>query len=304
MKTLTVGIPCYNEQLTVADVVAEYRATFPQARILVIDNASTDATAAVARKAGADVISETRKGKGFAVQRLFSECDSDLLLMVDGDHTYPAAESAKLVAAQERDGADTVVGTRTSDDPNAFKAAHSWANDMLARIIGRLFGGACGDLFSGMRLFTRAFYRNVPMLSSGFEVETEIALHTLDKGFTQTNVDITFRARPEGSHSKLNTFRDGTRVLRTILFVFKDFKPLLFFGLCAMVFFACSLLAGIFPVLDYVHFHYIYKVPLAILATGLAMLGALCFTCGLILDTIVRLRREEFFLRMRNWPRT
>lgn len=300
-KSLTIGIPCYNEALTVGKVVTDFRAVFPTARILVIDNASTDDTVAIARAHGAQVVSEPRKGKGYAVQRLFSLTESDYLIMVDGDDTYPAEEAPKLIETIEREGGDTVVGRRVSDQQAAFKAAHTWANLALCRIIEFLFAARCGDLFSGYRLFTRAFYRNIPMLAKGFEVETELAIQTIDKCFVQRNVDIRFRSRPEGSFSKLNTFSDGFRVIRVIITVLKDFKPMLFFSQIALAFFLCSVVAGAFPIADYLRIRYVIHVPLAILATGLDLLAALALVCGFILDTIVRYDREQFFLRMRDF---
>lgn len=300
-KSLTIGVPCHNESLTIGKVVDDFRRMFPQARVLIIDNASTDDTAAIARERGAEVISEPRKGKGYAVQRLFCECDSDHLIMVDGDDTYPAEEAARLLHALETQGGDTIVGRRVSSEQAAFKTAHTWANNALAKLIETIFQAPCGDLFSGYRLFTRAFYRNIPMLATGFEVETELATQTLDKGFVQRDVDIAFRSRPEGSFSKLNTFADGFRVLRVIVAVVKDFKPLLFFSVIAALFFLASIAVGIFPILDYVRCRYVYHVPLAILATGLDLLAALSLVCGLVLDTIVRYDREQFFLRMRDF---
>ena len=306
-KSLTIGIPCYNESITIGKVITDFRAVFPEARILVLDNASTDNTSEIARAHGAEVVSEPRKGKGYAVQRLFSLTESDYLIMVDGDDTYPAEEALKLIAAVEREGGDTIVGRRTSNEQAAFKTAHTWANLALCWIIETIFSARCGDLFSGYRLFTRAFYRNVPMLAKGFEVETELAVQTIDKGFVQRDVDISFRSRPEGSFSKLNTFSDGFRVLRVIINVVKDFRPMLFFSQIALIFFICSMVAGAFPIMDYVRIRYVIHVPLAILATGLDMLAALALVCGFILDTIVRYDREQFFLRMRDFkdaPRT
>jgi glycosyltransferase involved in cell wall biosynthesis len=299
-RSLTIGIPCFNEAQTIGKVVDDFHAEFPDARILIIDNASSDDTAAVARVHGAEVVYEPRRGKGCAVQRLFREADSDYLIMVDGDDTYPAEEARKLIATMEAEPCDTVVGRRVSEDQAAFKAAHSWANDMLARLIETVLGASCGDLFSGYRLFTRGYYRNIPFLATGFEIETELAMQTIDKGFVQRNVDIDFRSRPAGSFSKLNTLQDGFRVLRVIVSVIKDFKPLLFFSSVAALMFLGSIIAGGFPIVDYLRFRYVYHVPLAILATGLDLLAALSVVCGLVLDTIVRYDREQFFLRMRN----
>lgn len=300
VRSLTIGIPCYNEALTIGKVVCDFQTVFPHARILVIDNASTDRTGEIARRQGADVVRELRKGKGNAVRRLFRETDTDCLIMVDGDDTYPAEEALKLLAELENEGGDTVVGRRISDDKAAFKTAHTWANDALAKIIEMIFRAPTGDLFSGYRLFTRTFYRNVPLIATGFEVETELALQTIDKGFVQRDVGVHFRSRPAGSFSKLSTFRDGFRVLVVIFSVMKDFRPLLFFSLFAALFFLASAAAGIFPILDYLRYGYVYRVPLAILATGLGVFGALSLVCGFVLDTLVRYAREQFAIRLRD----
>ena len=303
MTDLTIGIPCYNEALTIGKVVADFRTVFPGARLLVIDNASTDATAQVARQHGADVVTEMLKGKGNAVQRLFHETDSEYLLMVDGDDTYPASEAHKLVALLEATGCDTVVGCRVSPDGTAFKSTHQWANQLLGRFIEWVFAFSCGDLFSGYRLFTRRFYRNVPLIATGFEVEAELVMQTIDKRFVQRNVDVAYRSRPADSFSKLQTLPDGTRVIWTLLTIIKDCKPLPFFSLLAGVFLLLCLLVGWFPIRDYAVYRYVYHVPLAILAVGLALLSALSFCCGMLLDTVVRHRKEEFFLRMRHYGR-
>jgi glycosyltransferase involved in cell wall biosynthesis len=300
-KTLTVGIPCYNESATVGKVVSDFHFLFPDARILVIDNASTDDTALVAQQHGAEVVAENRKGKGHAVQRLFREVDSDYLIMVDGDDTYPAEEAAKLIAAIESKGGDTIVGVRKSAEKGAFKATHTWANHLLAIVIESIFRTSVGDLFSGFRLFTKTYYRNIPILSTGFEIETELALQTIDKGFEQRNVEINFRSRPEGSFSKLDTVQDGFRVFWTLVAIVKHYKPMLFFSTASIVLFLASLCAGFFPIMDFLEFHYVYRVPLSILATGLMVLSALSLTCGMILDTIVRLSRERFFVQMRHF---
>ena len=298
-SSLTVGIPCLNEAATVGKVVDDFRRCFPDARILVIDNGSSDDTAAIARERGADVVREGKRGKGYAVQRLFREVDTDLLLMVDGDDTYPAEEGRKLIEAMVDLGADTVIGRRVSTDQKAFKTSHTWANNTLASLIGAIFRTPVGDLFSGYRLFNCAFYCNVPLLATGFDIETEIAIQTIAKGFVQGEVEIAYRARPEGSHSKLSTLKDGFRVIQTMVKVSKDFKPFLFFSSFAGLFLVASIASGIFPIIDYIRDQYVYRVPLAILATGFAVLSALSFSCALILDTLVRFENEQFLLRMR-----
>ena len=299
MIDLTIGIPCYNEAATIGKVVADFSAVFPGARILIIDNASSDGTARIAQTAGADVVIEPRQGKGYAVQRLFQEANSPYLLMADGDDTYPAEEGYKLVAAMREQPADTVVGCRVSPHGVAFKSAHQWANALLSRLIHVLFGFSCGDLFSGYRLFTRRFYRNVPLIASGFEVEAELVMQTIDKRFIQRNVEVQYRSPAPASDSKLKTLPDGTRVVWTLLMIVKDCKPLPFFCLLTLAFLAFCLLAGNFPIHDYVAFRYVYHVPLAILAVGFGVFASSSLCCGLLLDTIVRQRKEEFLLRMR-----
>jgi glycosyltransferase involved in cell wall biosynthesis len=299
MSELTIGIPCYNEAATIGKVVADFAAAFPGARILVIDNASTDGTGCLATAGGAEVVVESRQGKGYAVQRLFQETASAYLLMVDGDDTYPAEEGHKLLAAMRHQTADTVVGCRRSPQGAAFKSAHRWANALLSQLIRLLFGFSCGDLFSGYRLFSRRFYGNVPLIAKGFEVEAELVMQTIDKQFIQQNVDIQYRSRPPASHSKLKTLPDGTRVIWTLLLIVKDCKPLPFFSLLSLVFLVLCLVAGYFPIRDYLAFRYVFKVPLAILAMGFGVLASLSLCCGLLLDTIVRQRKEEFLLRMR-----
>ena len=299
-RSLTIGIPCYNEAITIGKVVTDFRCTFPEARVLVIDNASTDNTAQIAIQNGAEVIKEPRKGKGYAVQRLFRESKSDLLIMVDGDDTYPAEEAHKLIEVADKEGSDTVVGRRVSSDQSAFKTTHTWGNNVLTQFIQSVFKQDVGDIFSGYRLFTKRFYRNVPLLSAGFEVETELSLQTIDKGFVKHDVVIDFRSRPAGSFSKLSTLKDGFRVLRVILTVIRDYKPMLFFSSISTALFAFAVVAGLFPVLDFIRFRWVFHVPLAILATGLIMLAALSFTCGVVLDTIARLNREQFSVRLRD----
>ena len=300
-KSLAIGIPCYNEAATIGKVVDDFRGCFADATILVIDNASTDGTAEIARKHGAEVISEPRKGKGNAVQRLFREAHTDYLIMVDGDDTYPAEEARKLIETIERVGGDTIVGCRASEDQTAFKPLHTWANQLIARFIEAIFHAKVGDLFSGYRLFTKTFYKCIPVLATGFEVEAEIALQTIDKGFIQQNVEVNFRSRPEGSFSKLDTLHDGLRVLRVVLAVIKDFKPFLFFSTLAALLLILSFCAGAFPMWDYYAYRYVFHVPLSVLATGLTLLSALSFSCGLLLDTIVRHSREQFLIQIRNF---
>jgi glycosyltransferase involved in cell wall biosynthesis len=299
--SITVGIPCHNEAGTVGKVVADFKRILPEARILVIDNASTDDTFRLAKQSGADVVKEYRLGKGHAVQRLFSECISDYLIMVDGDDTYCADDALELLKTVREKGGDAVVGTRISKHKEAFKPLHTVGNRLMAFLIELVFAVPVADLFSGYRLFSRCFYRNVPVLSSGFEVESELTLHALDKGFLQHHVEIDYRPRPDGSLSKLNTVKDGARVVMVVVALIKNFKPVFFFGCIGAMLVVMSLLSGMFPVMDYIRYRYVFHVPLAILATGLMLLFALSLGCGIVLDTIARHNREQFCARMRDF---
>ncbi len=303
MIDLTIGIPCYNEALTIGKVVGDFGAAFPEARLLVIDNASTDGTARIAREHGAEVITEPRKGKGNAVQRLFQETSSDYLLMVDGDDTYPATEAHKLITTLREEGATRCAAAGCRPTARRSKARTSGPIICFPDLSRWCSGFRAGTCFPVTGSFTRRFYRHVPLIATGFEVEAELVMQTIDKRFVQRNVDVLYRSRPADSFSKLQTLPDGTRVIWTLLTIIKDCKPLPFFSLLSLALLVACLLAGWFPIHDYLRHRYVYHVPLAILATGLSLLSALSLSCGLLLDTIVRHRKEEFFLRMRGQER-
>lgn len=292
---IAVLIPCYNEELTVASVVADFKKHLPTAKIYVFDNRSTDSTSAKARDAGAEVVPSPKKGKGFVVQQMFGSVDADWFIMVDGDATYPASHAQMLLSEAIANGVDMMVGRRVTPKEElgkAYRPMHQFGNQMVCGLIGTAFGSSIQDVFSGYRIFNRSFAKTVPLRAGGFEIEVEMTLQALSKGYRVEERDVPYGSRPEGSKSKLNTYRDGLIVLWTFASICRSYRPGLFFGLFAMFFALASLAAGVGPIIDYMHFQYVYKVPLAILATGLALLSALSAAIGLILQTQLRYHNE------------
>jgi glycosyltransferase involved in cell wall biosynthesis len=297
---VAVIVPCYNEVLTVAKVVADFTQALPGAQVLVYDNNSTDKTAIAARDAGALVRRAPRQGKGNVVRQMFDEVDAQIYVMVDGDDTYPAAAAAGLITELRKTGADMVVGVRmVSFAAGSFRRFHRLGNHLVAGLISRLFSAKVTDVLSGYRVFSRAFVKTVPLMSRGFEIETEMTLQALAKRFVISEMPIAYGCRPEGSQSKLNTWSDGFLVLKSIVMIFKDYKPLLFFSSLSGLLLLVTLAAGLAPILDYVRARYVFHVPLAILATGTGILSALSLTIGLILHTITRYHNENFELLRR-----
>lgn len=292
---IAVLIPCYNEELTVALVVADFKKHLPTAKIYVFDNRSTDSTSAKAREAGAEVVQSPKKGKGFVVQQMFGSVDADWFIMVDGDATYPASHAQMLLSEAIANGVDMMVGRRVTPKEElgkAYRPMHQFGNQMVCGLIGTAFGSPIQDVFSGYRIFNRSFAKTVPLRAGGFEIEVEMTLQALSKGYRVEERDVPYGSRPEGSKSKLNTYRDGLIVLWTFASICRSYRPGLFFGLFAMFFALASLAAGVGPIIDYMQFQYVYKVPLAILATGLALLSALSAAIGLILQTQLRYHNE------------
>ena len=293
-------VPCYNEEVTVDKVVADFKRALPRARVLVFDNNSTDRTAQVAREAGAMVFHASRQGKGNVVKQMFDQVDADVYVMVDGDDTYPASAAPQLIEAYKRGGADMVVGARlASFEAGSFRRFHKFGNYLVARLISRLFSTHVTDILSGYRVFSKAFVKTIPLMSKGFEIETEMTLQALAKNFVITEVPITYGIRPEGSYSKLDTFSDGYLVLKLIFLIFKDFKPLVFFASLSALLCIITIAAGLFPIMDYIEHRYVYHVPLAVLATGTGILAALSCCIGVILDTIAKYHNENFELLRR-----
>lgn len=292
---IAVLVPCYNEEVTVGKVVADFRKALPQATIYVYDNNSTDLTARIAREAGATVVPSPRQGKGFVVRQMFDEIDADLYVLVDGDDTYPAEEAGRLIETLRQQGADMVVGSRLSEfDAESFRKFHQVGNHMLTGFVSLLFRTRVVDMLSGYRVFTRRFVKSIPLESRGFEIETELTLQSVAKRFHIVESPIYYRQRPEGSYSKLNTFSDGLLVFKSIFIIFRYFKPLLFFGIIAGVLSLLSLWAGLQPIMDFINEGLVHTLPRAVLASGLGVLAMLSLAVGVILDTVLRLHNENF----------
>lgn len=285
-------VPCRNEEATVAAVVAGFRASLPAARCHVFDNRSSDATAAVARAAGAEVHPVALRGKGNVVRRAFADIEADVYVMVDGDATYDAAAAPRLVRRLLDDGLDMVVGARVDQDRAAYRAGHRFGNRLLTGCVGLLFGDTFQDMLSGYRVFSRRYAKSFPAHAAGFEIETELAVHALQLRMPVAEMPTAYGARPEGSTSKLNTYRDGARILGTIARLFKSERPLLFFSIAAAAALLLSLLLAAPLLVTWLETGLVPRFPTAILCAALALLSALALACGLILDTVTRGRIE------------
>ncbi len=286
---IAILIPCHNEEVTIAKVVEQFRKELPMAAIYVFDNCSTDATAAVAKEHGAAVFNEPRKGKGFVIERMFDAVDADIYVMVDGDNTYGAEAVHKLIEPVASGEADMAVGARLSNyRGQSFRPLHVFGNNLVRRLVNWTFKAKLTDIMSGYRAFNKRVVRFIPVVSSGFEVETELTIQMLYYQMKIVEVQVPYQARPAGSVSKLSTFRDGFKVLWKIFSLFRAFKPLTFFGSAGLVLLVAGLLAGLRPVQDYITDpnHYVRHVPLAILATGLVLLSAGCFFLGILLHAV------------------
>ncbi len=298
--TIAALVPCYNEALTIAKVCDDFKKYLPEATVYVYDNNSSDDTAKIAAEHGAVVKLEPRQGKGNVVRQMLRDIDADCYVMVDGDDTYPV-EQARAVIAPILDGtADHVVGDRLSNGTYAAenkRAGHGFGNDLVRWLIKVLYGFEYTDVMTGYRAFNREFAKTLPVLSPGFEIETELSIHAVDKRWRIAQVPIDYRDRPEGSVSKLNTVSDGIKVLKMIFSLFKDYKPLGFFSLIALVFFIIGLCFGIPVIAEFVATGLVPKLPTAIVAVAFCGLAALMLVCGLILDTVVKGHRRDWELR-------
>ena len=303
-KEIAVLIPCYNEELTIAKVINDFRLELPTAKIYVYDNNSSDDTSKIAKENGAIVKKEYRQGKGNVVRSMFRDIDADIYIMIDGDDTYPAKFVHSLMQPIVDEVADIVIGDRHSNgtykDENK-RAMHNFGNNLVKNLINKIFQSDLKDIMTGYRVFNKKFVKNMPINSNGFEIETEITLHTLDKKFLIKEIPIEYRDRPEGSFSKLNTYSDGIRVLKTILWVFKDYRPLSFFTLLFILFFSLGLIAGVPVIIEFINTSLISKMPSAILAVGLMLISILSLFSGFILDTIVKQHRENYELNLIRW---
>lgn len=297
--TVAVLIPCYNEAVTIGKVIDDFKRVLPDADIYVYDNNSKDDTAAIAEDHGAIVRTEPRQGKGNVVRQMFREIDADYYIMVDGDDTYPAEAAPLLLEPLMNDTADMTVGDRLSNGTYGEendRAFHGFGNNLVRWLIKVIYGYAFDDVMTGYRAFNRIFVKTMPVLSEGFQIETELSIHAVDKRFRIVDVPIDYRDRPEGSYSKLSTFGDGAKVLRAIASLFKDHKPMAFFGWLALVLIVLGLIAGIPVIAEYFQTGLVPRFPTAILAIALVICGALSFTAGIILDTVAKTGRKQWEL--------
>ncbi len=289
---VAVLLPCYNEEAAIGRTVADFRTALPAAAIFVYDNNSSDRTREVAAAAGAIVRRERIQGKGAVVRRMFADIDADIYVMADGDATYDAASAPALVAALLDDQLDMIVGSRVSQVQQSYRRGHRFGNAVLTGMLARLFGRSFTDILSGYRVFSRRFVKSFPSLSAGFEIETEISVHALELKMPCTEIETPYFARPEGSASKLSTYGDGWRILSTIVTLYRIERPLLFFGAIGALLAAVALGLAVPLALTYAKTGLVPRMPTAILVTGLMIVASLCFFAGLILDTVVRGRRE------------
>lgn len=300
-KSVAALVPCYNESLTIAKVCDDFKRYLPEATVYVYDNNSTDDTARIAAEHGAVVVREVRQGKGNVVRQMLRDIDADCYVMVDGDDTYPIEQVREVVAPVLDGSADHVVGDRLSNGTYAAenkRAGHGFGNDLVRWLIKVLYGFEYTDVMTGYRAFSREFAKTLPVLSPGFEIETELSIHAVDKNWRIAQVPIDYRDRPEGSESKLDTVSDGVKVLKMIFSLFKDYKPLGFFSLLALVFFAVGLALGIPVVAEFASTGLVPRFPTALLAVAFCGLAALMLVCGLILDTVVKGHRRDWELRV------
>jgi len=304
MNKIAVLIPCYNEELTIAKVIKDFQQELPQAVIYVYDNNSNDKTAKIAQEYGAIVKKEYRQGKGNVVRSMFVDIDADIYVMIDGDDTYPANFVHDLIDPVKQGEADMVIGDRHSNGTykeENKRALHNFGNNLVKNLINILFHAHLKDIMTGYRVFNKKFVKNMAVNSDGFEIETEMTLHALDKKFLIKEIPIEYRDRPEGSFSKLNTYSDGMKVLKTIMWLFKDYKPLAFFAFVSLLFFILGLLVGIPVLLEFLETSFVTKIPSAILSVGLMIISVLALFSGFILDTAVKQHREAYYLQMMRW---
>jgi len=291
-RRVAVLVPCYNEEAAIAQVVEQFRAALPGAMIYVYDNNSKDGTAAAARAAGAVVGVETRQGKGHVVCRMFADGEADLYVLVDGDATYDAPSAPKMIEKLVGENLDMVVASRVDHEHDAYRLGHRSGNRVLTWFVAEVFGSAFSDILSGYRIFSRRFVKSFPALSSGFEIETELTIHALELGMPTGEVKTPYYARAEGSASKLNTWRDGLRILWTIVRLYRVERPLRFFGVISLLLAALSIVLAVPVVVTFLEQGVVPRLPTAILSTALMLLACLAFTSGLVLDTVTRGRRE------------
>jgi glycosyltransferase involved in cell wall biosynthesis len=289
---VAILVPCYNEERAIAKVVADFRAALPAAAVYVYDNNSTDGTVAAAKDAGAVVRRETHQGKGYVVRRMFNDIEADIYILVDGDATYDAPSAPAMIEKLVGDRLDMVVATRVDGEDAAYRPGHRTGNRLLTGFVAHIFGRAFTDILSGYRVFSRRFVKSFPILSGGFEIETELTVHALELELPVGEVATPYYSRPEGSASKLSTWQDGLRIVWTVLKLYRAERPLSLFGAFGIALIIMSIGLAIPIVITYVQEGVVPRLPTAVLSTGLMLLAFLSVACGLILDTVTRGRRE------------
>lgn len=297
--SIAVLIPCLNEEKTINQVVQEFKTELPEAMIYVVDNDSTDNSVAEAQEAGAIVMMEKRRGKGYVVQTMFQKVDSDIYVIVDGDGTYPASKVHDLITPIHDDEADMVVGSRTTETSSIFHPLNRLGNMFYQYVINFIFGTRLSDILSGYRCFNRKFVKGLPLFVTGFEVETELTIKALQRGYRISEVPVALRPRPEGSHSKIRIVHDGVKILWTILALFRDYKPLTFFGGLGALLILVGLIPGGVAIYEFLETGLVLRFPSAILSVGTILSGMLLIVVGLILHTINRRFQElEYYIRL------
>jgi glycosyltransferase involved in cell wall biosynthesis len=299
---VAVLVPCFNEEAAIATVVGDFRKALPAAEIFVYDNNSTDRTVEVARTAGAEVRSERRQGKGHVVRRMFADIDADIYVLVDGDATYDAPSAPRMIEVLVNDHLDMVVGFRVDQSVAAYRPGHRTGNWMLTRFLSAVFGQQFRDILSGYRVFSRRFVKSFPVLSDGFEIETELSVHALELALPVAEIETPYYARPAGSVSKLNTWRDGFRILGTILKLYRSEKPLRFFTAIGIILALLSIGLAIPVIITYLEQGLVPRLPTAVLSMGLMIVAILSISSGLVLDTVTRGRREMKLLAYLSQP--
>lgn len=289
---IAVIIPCFNEVVAIGRVVADFRAALPGARVVVFDNNSTDGTGAAALAAGAELRCERLQGKGFVVARAFADIDADIYVLVDGDGTYTAADAPAMIDKLRRERLDMVTGIRVTQEQGAYRRGHRFGNRLLTGCVRLVFGDRITDMLSGYRVFSRRFVKSFPAMAAGFETETEFTVHALEQSMPLGEWETAYHERPAGSASKLRTYVDGMRILRSILVLVKNERPLPFFALMALILLIAGLAAGVPVVAEFFQTGLVPRLPRAVLAVGFVLLSFLALVCGLILDSVTRGRRE------------
>ena len=300
-QKLAVLIPCFDEETTIEKVVSDFKSALPKALIYVYDNASNDATSSVARDAGAIIFQELNKGKGNVIRRMFADLEADIFIMVDGDATYDASMAQKMIDELVQNNLDIVIATRTASDSNAYRSGHVIGNKTITGAVSFIFKGGFTDMLSGYRVMSRRFVKTFPIVSNGFEIETEMAIHILQLGIPYKEIKTKYDPRPMGSESKLNTWSDGVRILKMIIFLFKEQKPFQLFGIFFLLLMLLSISLSIPLTLTYIETGLVPRLPTAILIIGMTIMAVVSISAGIILDTVSRAKLENKRLHYLNY---